>query len=106
MVWVNCNLPAPAGTCNHTPIVPMLPDLSNLAGTTNLGGAANPSIAAQMSGSGGNTAQSEVQTDIQDDSGGLDSTELQEALEGLSNDLASNPWVNPSSLNPGDPEGS
>jgi len=96
MVWVNCNLPAPSGTCTHTPVVPTLPDLSNLAGTTNLGGAANPAIAASMgspSGPGGSTAQAEVQTDIQNDSGGLDSTELTEAMEGLLNQ-----WVNPNPL--------
>jgi type VI secretion system secreted protein VgrG len=105
MVWLNCNMPAPAGTCAHTPIVPTLPDLSHLAGTTNLGGSANPGIAAMASGAGGGAA-AELQQDVQGDAGGELAPEIADAEEGMGGDLASNPWVNPNSLNgPGDPEG-
>jgi hypothetical protein len=103
MVWLNCNLPAPAGTCSHTPIMPMLPDLSKLAPSSNLGGAANPKIAKMASGSGDDDADEELADALADDSGGLDSAELDDAEEGTS-DLASNPWVNPGSLT-NDPEG-
>lgn len=109
MVWVNCRLPAPPGVPTHTPIVPILPDLSKLASETNLGGAANPNIASMAggsgtsAGSGDGSAASELAVDTADDSGGLDAAELADGAASL----ASNPWVNPNSLNGGnDPEGS
>ena len=111
MVYLNCGLPAPPGTPIQTPVVPLLPDLSHLASTTNLGGAANPNIAQMASGSGSgsgsgsNSAQSELNVDTQDDSGGLDAAELADAMGSMSDDLASNPWVNPNSLNGPDDSG-
>jgi hypothetical protein len=104
MVWVNCNMPPPAGTCSHTPIMPLLPDLSHLASTTNLGGAANPNIAKMASGSSDDEADEELMEALADDSGGLDSAELQDGEDSMSSDLSSNPWVNPNSLTT-DPEG-
>jgi hypothetical protein len=97
-------MPPHAGTCSHTPIMPLLPDLSHLASTTNLGGAANPNIAKMASGSSDDEADEELMEALADDSGGLDSAELQDGEDSMSSDLSSNPWVNPNSLTT-DPEG-
>jgi hypothetical protein len=57
------------------------------------------------SGAGGGAA-AELQQDVQGDAGGELAPEIADAEEGMGGDLASNPWVNPNSLNgPGDPEG-
>ncbi len=109
MVYLNCNMPAPQGTCTHTPIVPMLPDLSKLAPDINLGGAANPAIAGKASGSGGSGAGSASGTG----SGGTGSVSTAGGSSGSgsgsasgtgagssgtsSSTLASNQWVNPNS---------
>jgi hypothetical protein len=91
MVYLNCNMPAPQGTCTHTPIVPMLPDLSKLAPDTNLGGAANPQIAsmAGSSSSSGSGSSSSSGSGSGSSSSGSSSSSL-----------ASNPWVNPNSIDP------
>jgi hypothetical protein len=104
MIWLNCNMPVPPGTCTHTPVVPTLPDLSKLAPSSNLGGTANPKIAAMAkpdaAGGGDDDDMADLMDAIEGDTGGLLSGELGEESEGLDSGLASNPWVNPSSLSP------
>ena len=102
MIYLNCNMPPPSGTCTHTPVTPTLPDLSKLAPSTNLGGGADPKIAAMLQpdapgGSDSNDAADSMNA-VLGDTGGALTGELQDESEGMLSGLASNPWVNPSSL--------
>jgi len=117
MIWLNCGLPAPPGTCTHTPVTPTLPDLSHLAGTTNLGGSANPAISSQgqpPAPGGGSTGGTSGSPGGSPGNGGTGGGTVSGGTTpgttpgptasspgdatGVAAALASNPWVNPSSL--------